>query len=656
VTAPGTTRTCPSCEGQVPADAAFCPSCGAAGASPILSETLLGASRASETTASSYELAPQRLQAVLGEAFELGRLLGRGGYAEVFTVRDLRLKRELALKVLRPDLILTEALVARFRREAEAVGALQHANIVPVYDVGESDGILWLLMPLVRGETLKNVLAREQRLPVAEARRILLEAAEALQAAHEAGVVHRDIKPENLMIEGKTNRVLLMDFGIAKAMDASADHSLTGTGVVVGTPRYMSPEQALGRHALDPRSDQYSLAVVGYQMLCGRVPFEGENVREVLAKQLLEEAVPLSRLVADIPAEVSSTIHQALSKDPKRRFASMDAFARALQGKAVSPAEGGRVRRRSRFNIPLEKRPWIAAGVWLLLLGGATYGASRAGLFAPPPPAPPAPAESLPAVTPPVRRRSGPPPRGARPVVGPRAESAAVATLPAAAPTSCTEAIQAAAWEAAFEHCKSEADSSSAARRNLGLLYAEGHGVKRDDRVASVHIGLAAQDPSAPDTQAVVLMALRYETGLGVPVDRSKAAGLWEVAAGMGVKNAYSIVAARYAEGDGRRKSDSAAAYWYQKAAQAGDLASMTRLAESYARGRGIKRDENWARYWYSKAAELRDPEAEYQLAMILLKGKGGSRPDAERGMEWLQRAADHGHAEAQKELARRKH
>ncbi|HEV8149986.1 MAG TPA: protein kinase [Gemmatimonadales bacterium] len=655
MTAPGTTRTCPSCEGQVPADAAFCPSCGAAGASPILSDTLLGASRASDT-APSYELAPERLQAVLGDAFELGRLLGRGGYAEVFTVRDRRLKRELALKVLRPDLILTEALVTRFRREAEAVGALQHANIVPVYDVGESEGILWLLMPLVRGETLKNVLAREQRLSVAETRRILLEAAEALQAAHEAGVVHRDIKPENLMIEGKTNRVMLMDFGIAKAMDVSADHSITGTGVVVGTPKYMSPEQAMGKHALDPRSDQYALAVVGYQMLCGRVPFEGENVREVLAKQLLEEAVPLSRLVADIPAEVSSTIHQALSKDPKRRFASMDAFARALQGKAVSPAEGGRVRRKSRFNIPLEKRPWIAAGLWVLLLGGAAYGARRAGLFAPPPPAPPAPAESVAALAPPVRRRSETPIRPTRPVPLTRIESSSVAAVPPAAPASCAEAMRAAAWEAAFESCQREADSSSAARRNLGLLYAEGHGVKRDERVASVHLGLAAQDPSAPDTQAVVLMARRYEAGLGVSIDRSKAAGLWEVAAGMGVQNAYAIVAARYAEGDGRRRSDSAAVYWYHKAAEAGDLASMTRLGESYARGRGVKRDDNWARYWYSKAAELRDPEAEYQLAMILLKGKGGSRPDEVRGLEWLQRAADHGHTEAQKELARRKH
>ena len=659
MTAPGTTRTCQKCEGQVPADALFCPSCGLASTTPLLSETLLGASRGGDVASTSYELAPERLERALGPNYELGRLLGRGGYAEVFTIRDLRLKRELALKVLRPDLILTDALVARFRREAEAVGALENPHIVPVYDVGESDGILWLLMPLVRGETLKSVLARERRLPVEEVRRILLEASEALQAAHEAGVVHRDIKPENLMIEGKTQRVLLMDFGIAKAMDVSADHALTGTGVVVGTPKYMSPEQAMGKHALDPRSDQYSLAVVGYQMLCGRVPFEGENVREVLARQMLEEAIPLSRLVAEVPSELSSTIHQALQKDPRQRFASMNAFARALQGKEVSPAEGGRVRRKSRFNIPLEKRPWIAAGLWAVLLAGAAWGASRAGFFtrtAPGAPVlPPTATASLPGGSPAQARHSTPVPRGGKPVVvATRPESTAGSTAPPTAPLGCEAAVQARAWDAAFASCSAEAETSSAARRNLGLLYATGNGVKRDDRLASVHLGFAAQDPVSPDTQAVLLMARRYEAGLGVAIDRSRAAGLWEVAAVMGVKEAFPVVAARYAEGDGRRKNDSAATLWYTRAAEAGDVPSMTRLAENLARGRGIKRDENKSAAWFSKAAEREDAEAQFQLALMLFKGKFYQRDDA-AAMLWLERAAKQGHPEAQKALARRK-
>jgi serine/threonine-protein kinase len=248
----------------MPTDAAFCAMCGGSMASPVLGDTLVGEGRGSGSASSSWELAPEKLQAALGTSYELGRLLGRGGYAEVFAIRDTRLKRELAVKVLRPDLILTEALVARFRREAEAVAALEHPNIVSVYDVGERDGICWLVMPLVRGETLKSRLAREQRLAVPEARRILVEAASALQAAHAAGVVHRDIKPENLMLESRTGRVLLMDFGIAKAMDTAGDDRITGTGVVIGTPQDMSPEQAMGSQSPDPRSDQYSLAVVGY--------------------------------------------------------------------------------------------------------------------------------------------------------------------------------------------------------------------------------------------------------------------------------------------------------------------------------------------------------------------------------------------------------
>jgi len=655
-------RSCPGCNNSVPADAAFCPVCGLASTGVVLEETLLGASLLAEGAATSYELAPARLIAALGPHYELGRLLGRGGYAEVFTVRDLRLKRELALKVLRPDLILTEALVARFRREAEAVGALQNPHIVPVYDVGEADGICWLLMPLIRGETLKSVLSRDRRLPVQEARRILLEASEGLQAAHEAGIVHRDIKPENLMIDGKTQRVLLMDFGIAKAMDAAGDHSITGTGVVIGTPKYMSPEQAMGKQAPDPRSDQYSLAVVGYQMLSGRVPFEGENVREVMAKQLLEEATPLSRLVQSIPAEISSSIHQALRKDPGQRFASMDAFARSLRGELVGPAEGGRVRRKSRFHIPERRRPWIAVGGWALVLASATYGAKRAGLFtaAPPPPAPPASKEN---VTGPPRSpgRRVTPPSVVRPESTPSgvvADRDSGRAPPAAAlPPTCASAFRAEDWSAAFTRCTAEADSDAAARRNLGLLYAEGRGVKRDDRAASVHLALAAQDAEPPDAVAVVLMARRYEDGLGVAVDRSKAAGLWEVAATLGVKEAYPIIAARYADGDGRRKNEPAAAKWYEKAAQAGDVPSMTKLAEIYARGRGVKRDELKSTFWYAKAAELRDPEAEYQLAMMLLKGKGGFARNAVNdvaGMGWLRRAAAHGHPEAQKELAKR--
>ena len=375
------THPCPRCETAVPADASFCPGCGASTIAPVLDETLLGAARPGGVTP-SYEVAPERLQAALGPHYELGRLLGRGGYAEVFMVRDLRLQRELAVKVLRPDLILSEQLVSRFRREALAVGAVQNPHIVPVFDVGETDGVLWILMPLIQGETLKSILAREGRLPVPEVRRILLEAADGLHAAHLAGVIHRDIKPENLMIEGGTGRVLLMDFGIAKAIDAGGDYSLTGTGVIIGTPRYMSPEQATGKQALGPATDQYSLAVVGYQMLSGRVPFEGDNVREVMTRQLFDEPIPLSRMLPDIPSDVSSTIHRALRKEPERRFGSMDEFARALQGEQVASKDRKAIRKGSLApSLPRRGRSWAAFAVWAVVLGGGVYGAAKAGIF-----------------------------------------------------------------------------------------------------------------------------------------------------------------------------------------------------------------------------------------------------------------------------------
>ncbi len=652
-----TTRACSSCDNPIPTDATFCPVCGASAASPILGDTLLGASRFSGDLATSYELAPERLQAALGPNFVLGRLLGRGGYAEVFTVRDVRLKRELALKVLRPDLILTDALVSRFRREAEAVGALQNTHIVPVYDVGEADGILWLLMPLVQGETLKSVLAREHRLPVAEARRILLEAAEALQAAHEAGVVHRDIKPENLMIDGKTRRVLLMDFGIAKAMDPSLEHSLTGTGVVIGTPQYMSPEQAIGSGAPDARSDQYSLAVVGYQMLAGRVPFEGDNVREIMAKQLLEEAVPLSRILRDIPPEISATIHQALRKELKLRFASMDAFARSLRGELVTPSEGGKVVRKSKFNIPQRRRPWIAAGIWALVLGGGVYGASRAGLFtpAPAPAAPPAPPDSTAARRPDSGRRLTFPVRQGTPQRTAPTDSALTAMAPPPAPVTCEAAFVAAEWVLAFRYCTKEADTSTIAQRNLGLIYSEGYGVERNDRLAAVNLAAAAE--SGEDTIAVVEMAKRYDTGRGVAVDQVKATRFYHIAANLGVKLAFPIVARRYDEGIGIEKNPEQAARWYERAATAMDVPSMTRLAAAYDNGWGVKKDEAKATLWYTNAAQHQEPEAEYQLALRLLNGRGGFRKsEKERtaGMGWLRRAAEHGHDEARKELARR--
>ena len=297
---------------------------------------------------------------------KLGHLIGRGGFAEVFQVRDLWLKRDLALKAIRPDLGVSETILARFRREAEAVAALRHPNIVPIYDIGEAEGILYILMPLIKGESLKSLLTRDGRRPINEARRIMLEAASALGAAHEAGLIHRDIKPENIMLEGKARRVLVMDFGIAKVMDAAGDSTLTSTGTIVGTPHYMSPEQASGDPRIDHRTDQYSLAVVGYHMLTGAVPFEGESTRQVLFKQMMESPRSMRELVPEVPQALMEAVSRAMAKEAAERFPSMEAFAEAIEHTIAEETRAAALaalpRRKSRRGV------WMAAGAGLLVV------------------------------------------------------------------------------------------------------------------------------------------------------------------------------------------------------------------------------------------------------------------------------------------------
>ena len=267
-------RTCSSCDTPLPAGTSYCHLCGAATPTEIGGET----SEIQEVELTDFAEVEYRarLQHALGEDYELRDVIGRGGFGTVYAAWDVKLEREVAVKAIRHDLFATPALLARFEREAKVVAKLRHPNILPIYTVGQGEGIAFMVMPKVDGESLRDVLNRDDTLPVAEAIRILLGAADALGAAHEAGVIHRDVKPENIMLEGRNRRVLLMDFGIAKPADGSP-MQLTATGVVVGTPHYMSPEQATGERNVDHRSDVFSLGVVGYQMLTGRRPFDGEE-------------------------------------------------------------------------------------------------------------------------------------------------------------------------------------------------------------------------------------------------------------------------------------------------------------------------------------------------------------------------------------------
>ncbi len=249
----------------------------------------------------------------------------------VYKARDRRLKRLVAIKVLPPELAFRGEIRTRFLREAETAAQLSHPNIVPIYSVDERDGIVYFVMALVEGDNLAVRLHAEGALDPEEARRILLEVTRALAYAHERGVVHRDIKPDNILLQAADGRVLVTDFGIARAVTEGADSRLTATGMAIGTPAYMSPEQSTGDRQIDGRSDLYSLGVVGYQMLTGDPPFEAPSTPAMLVKHLSERPEPIGSRRRGVPADLERAVMLLLEKDPDLRFPSALALAEALE-------------------------------------------------------------------------------------------------------------------------------------------------------------------------------------------------------------------------------------------------------------------------------------------------------------------------------------
>jgi eukaryotic-like serine/threonine-protein kinase len=273
-----------------------------------------------------------RVAAALADRYTVERELGRGGMATVLLAKDLQQDRTVALKILLPELAQTLG-ADRFKREIRVAARLQHPNILHVLDSGEVDGQLWFAMPYVEGENVWDRLKREHQLPPAEALRITLDCASALSYAHEQGVVHRDIKPENILLSGE--QVLVADFGVARAVSEVQD-KLTATGMVVGTPTYMSPEQASGDKQIDGRSDIFGLGCVLYEMLAGEPPFKGPTPQATLMRRFTGPPRPLRPLIS-ISEGVEQAIMRSLARDPAERFARAADFAAALEGKPAPP-------------------------------------------------------------------------------------------------------------------------------------------------------------------------------------------------------------------------------------------------------------------------------------------------------------------------------
>ncbi len=268
-----------------------------------------------------------RLNAALADRYASERELGSGGMATVYLARDLKHHRKVAVKVLRPELAAALGL-DRFLREIQIAATLNHPHILALYDSGEADGFLFYVMPYIKGKSLRQKLKREKQLSIDEALRITRQVASALDHAHVQGLIHRDIKPENILLhEGEA---MVADFGIALAVSAAAGERLTETGVLVGTPEYMSPEQATGERALDARSDVYSLGCVLYEMLAGEPPYTGPTAQALIAKRLVDPVPGVRRVRAAVPAGVEQALMKALARVPADRFASAVAFAEAL--------------------------------------------------------------------------------------------------------------------------------------------------------------------------------------------------------------------------------------------------------------------------------------------------------------------------------------
>ena len=321
----------------------------------------------------------ERVREAFAKSYEVEREVGQGGMATVYLARDLKHARPVALKVLRPELAAAMG-GDRFPREIQIVAQLSHPHILPLHDSGEMGGFLFYVMPFVEGESLRQKLTREGRLPLHEAVRILREVTDAVAYAHQRGIVHRDIKPDNVMLSGR--HALVTDFGVAKAVSAAGADKLTTVGLALGTPAYMSPEQAMGETDLDHRSDIYALGAMAYEMLTGAPPFARTTAQAILSAHVLEAAESVATKRVDTPPALEQLVMRCLVKEKTGRWQTAEEMLPILEG-AVTPSGGltptsTRPFKATTVHPKQASRRGLFAGIALAVVAVAGFGAWRA--------------------------------------------------------------------------------------------------------------------------------------------------------------------------------------------------------------------------------------------------------------------------------------